>query len=325
MMKRYPVVSFFALAYIITWSFQIVSYLIALNAGVSLSNEDNFVHFSDLLTFRISGDRLVPFLIYSIGQFGPVLAAFIVTSAVYGRVGVRDLAGRILKWRVPSRWYLTVLLLPLFLAAVSLGAALVSGGFTLGPFSPVLSWLYFVPFLLFMLVFTGLAEEPGWRGFALPHLQAKYSAIRSTWIVGIFWGLWHLPFAVYYNREQPALLIPALFGLTLGIVGAAIVYSWVYNSTGSVFLLILLHGWENTVRSYLILSQPNALAIALYNLVPWAIAIYLAKRYGDENLGREPRPKWWPGKYNTQQRGEATEQSRAVEPTTAPPQAASAN
>ncbi|MDQ5827125.1 MAG: CPBP family intramembrane metalloprotease [Chloroflexota bacterium] len=324
MIKRYPVVSFFALAYLITWSFQTLSYLLAINSGVSLGNEDNFVHFFDLLTFRISGDRLLPFLLFNIGQFGPVLAAFIVTAIVYGRVGVRDLWGRVLKWRVSPRWYLIVLLLPLFVLAVALGAGFVSGGFMLGPFAPLLPWIYLVPFLLFMMVFTGFAEEPGWRGFALPHLQAKYSAARSTWIVGVMWGLWHLPFAVYFNRENPWYLIPTLFALTLGIVGSAMVYTWVYNSTGSAFMVILLHGWENTVRSYMILSQPNPLAIALFGLVPWGIAIYLAKRYGDENLGHEPRPKWWPGKYNTQQRGEATEQSTVAEPTGMPAQGAPA-
>jgi membrane protease YdiL (CAAX protease family) len=291
---------------------------------VSISNEHNFVHFFDLLTFRIEGDRLLAFLVYNIGQFGPVLAAFIITAIVYGRVGVRDLWGRVLNWRVAPRWYLTVLLLPLIVLAAALGAGFLSGGFALGPFSTLLPWASFVPFLLYMIVFTGFAEEPGWRGFALPHLQAKYSAARSTWIVGVLWGLWHLPFAIYFNRENPILLIPTLFGLTLGIVGWAMVTTWVYNNTGSVFMLMLLHGWDNTVRSYMILSQPNPLSISLYGLLPWAIAIYLAKRYGDENLGPEPRPKWWPGKYNTQQRGEATEQSTAAEPTGMPAQGATA-
>ena len=73
-----------------------------------------------------------------------------------------------------------------------------------------------------MLVFTGLAEEPGWRGFALPHLQARYSAAKSSWILGVIWGVWHFPSIVYYNLVNgvpaPA-LVPILAGLVLGIVG----------------------------------------------------------------------------------------------------------
>jgi membrane protease YdiL (CAAX protease family) len=73
-----------------------------------------------------------------------------------------------------------------------------------------------------MLVFTVLAEEPGWRGFALPHLQARYPAARSSWILGMLWGAWHFPSIIYYNLANgvpaPA-LVPILAGLVLGIVG----------------------------------------------------------------------------------------------------------
>ncbi len=302
MVKRHPAISFFALTFLITWPFQTLAFILADMAGISLSLEDNFHHLSDLLTLNTSWDRLVPFLVYNIGQFGPVLAAFIVTAAIYGRVGVRDLGARIRKWRVAPRWYLTVLLIPLIFTAVSLAAAFVVDDFQLGPFSPEVPWVAFVPFLLFMIVFNGFAEEPGWRGFALPHLQARYSATRSSWIVGIMWGLWHLPFTVYYNREQPWLLIPALVALTVGVVGWTIVLTWVYNNTQSVWLIILLHAWDNTVRSYLILSQPNFMAMSLNVLLAWALAVFLAKRYGDENLSVLPRPRWWPGQHEVEER-----------------------
>lgn len=54
-------------------------------------------------------------------------------------------------------------------------------------------------------------------------------------------------------------------------------------------LMILLHGWGNTVQSYLVLSQPDFLAYTLYAALPWAIAIYLSKRYGDKDLAAVPR------------------------------------
>jgi hypothetical protein len=161
-----------------------------------------------------------------------------------------------------------------------------------------------VRFLLYMIVFTGVAEEPGWRGFALPHLQATYSAYRSSWILGVLWGIWHVPFQFYYTHDQPFLLIPSMLGLTLGIVGWTIVMTWVYNNTESLWLLILMHGWNNAIQSYLILWQPNVVAHTLYGLVTWAIAVGLTWRYSEANLGPALRPKWWPRRYPVEQRGE---------------------
>ncbi len=145
---------------------------------------------------------------------------------------------------------------------------------------------------------------PWRRGFALPHLQATTSAYRASWILGVLWGVWHFPFMIYFNRDQPGLLIASLVGLTLGIAGWTIVNTWVYNNTESVLLIILLHSWNGAVQSYLILSQPSLVAQTMYTLVPWAIAALLARRYGEADLGPAPRPKWWPGRYNVEQRGE---------------------
>ena len=51
----------------------------------------------------------------------------------------------------------------------------------------------YVPVLLFQMVTTGLAEEPGWRDFALPRLQRRFSPIIAALILGPLWGVWHLP------------------------------------------------------------------------------------------------------------------------------------
>ena len=136
-----------------------------------------------------------------------------------------------------------------------------------------------LPFFLYLLVFTGLSEEIGWRGYALPELQSKYTAEKSSWILGILWGLWHVPSVLlipFLHGEWSLILVgTSLLGLTLGIVGWTIVITWVYNNTKSVFWMILLHGLVNTVQSYLVLSSGNQPAMAIWALIPWAFAIYL--------------------------------------------------
>lgn len=295
MIRRYPLVAYVALAYLLTWAIQIPGIFFAHDRGIEISNEDNFNIFVDVLRDEATSDERLSLAIFNIGQFGPMIAAFILAAVLYGRPGVRDLVARTVRWRNEARWYAIVVLLPIMLSGFALLVALLSGGFAIGPFDPGVAWGLFPEFLLYSMVFNGLAEEPGWRGFALPHAQAQRNAYQASWVVGMAWGAWHLPFTVYYNREEPALIIPATAGLLFGIVGWTIVNTWIYNHTRSVFLFIVLHGWNNTVQSYLVLSQDNYLGQVAYSLIPWGIAAWLTRRYGEEHLSSRPRPAWWPG------------------------------
>src|SRR4029453_13225798 len=98
----------------------------------------------------------------------------------------------IIRWRVPISYYVYALGLPvLIMAAMNLVLA------ALGQ-QPDLSRLpdriptYLKGFLLTAVIFGG-QEEPGWRGFALPRLEQRYSAIVATLILGLGWGVWHVP------------------------------------------------------------------------------------------------------------------------------------
>ena len=292
-MRNRPLVAFFVIALSITWFTQILGLVLAQRTDLSLINEDNLLNLFDLFALRLAPGEAAAFLLYTLG-FGPLVAALLVTWTTAGRGGIAELWARITKWRVEPRWYLIVFLLPVALAALSLTAGVLFGGLRPSSYSPLLPVAYLVPFFLYMLVFTGLAEEPGWRGFALPRLQARHSAARSSWILGALWGAWHFPSIIYYNLANgvpaPA-LVPILPGLVLGIVGWTMVNTWVYNSTESVFLMIVLHGWYNTVNSYLVLSSQNALAQTLSGILPWALAIVLLRVYGGEDLAAKPRPR----------------------------------
>jgi uncharacterized protein len=292
-MRRSPLVAFFVIAFSITWFCQILGLLLAQRNALSLINEDNLLHFFALLSLRLAPGEASAYLVYTLGA-GPLVAALLVTWATGGRGGIEELWGRIKKWRVEPRWYLIVFLLPVALALISLTAGVLVGGLRPSSYSPLLPLAYFIPFFLYMLVFTGLAEEPGWRGFALPHLQSRYSAVKSSWILGVLWGVWHFPSIIYYNLAtgMPTLaLIPILVFLVLGTVGWTIVNTWVYNSTESVFLMIVLHGWYGTVNSYMVLSSQNALAQTLSGILPWALTLILLKVYGGEHLAAKPRPR----------------------------------
>ncbi|MBN9149842.1 MAG: CPBP family intramembrane metalloprotease [Micrococcales bacterium] len=283
---------FFVLAYAITWSAQITTYLYADAHGIQISNEDNLAHFQALLAGRLDAGFTPYLLLFHLG-FGPSVAGILVVALVRGRAGLGELFRRVIKVRVPLRWVLVIVAIPLVWSAVALGLGYLASGFAPIKFDFLVPLSMILPFFLYMVIFTGLSEEVGWRGYALPELQSKYSAEKSSWILGILWGLWHLPsvLLVPFLHGDLTLLLAgtSLLGLTLGIVGWTIVITWVYNNTGSVFWMIILHGFVNTVQSYLVLSSNNDPAMAIWAIIPWAFAIVLLKKYGGQTLTGQPK------------------------------------
>ena len=85
----------------------------------------------------------------------------------------------------------------------------------------------------------------GWRGYVLPRLQAKYSALTSTLILGVVWGIWHLPkFLSYFDGVVFAWFM-------LHILAFAVILTWLYNNTkGSLLMVAICHATSNTVSIF---------------------------------------------------------------------------
>jgi uncharacterized protein len=132
-----------------------------------------------------------------IGTLGPLVAAVALTARQDGRAGPRSLLRRVARWRVAPVWYGAALLGPpaLTLAAISLHVAL--GGQAPGLGALVGALPVFLIVFVYMMIFVALGEEVGWRGYALPRLQARHGALVSSVILGLMWALWHLP--LFFN------------------------------------------------------------------------------------------------------------------------------
>jgi membrane protease YdiL (CAAX protease family) len=126
------------------------------------------------------------------------------------------------------------------------------------------------------------SEEVGWRGFALPHLQKRHTALVATLIVGILWGLWHLPLFFWNGNpisEQP--LLPWF----ISTVASAFVYTWLYNSTnGSLLPAALFHVALNTFGA--VIGGVSVVALALLNVL---VALVLAVAFGSTDLSHRGR------------------------------------
>jgi membrane protease YdiL (CAAX protease family) len=223
MLKRYPLLSFYLITFAITWS-------VWLPAAAGTSG---------LLPFR------VPIVIDGAAFFlGPPLAAGLVLYAAEGWAGIRALLARLLDWRVGAMWYAVALLWrPAILAAtLALMAAL-------GVPPPPLRgpWYFVAPlFVLTALVriFPYVGEEIGWRGYALPQLQARVSPLVAGALIGLLAGLWHLPaFFIAGHPQYGAPIAPFM----VWMVALGIVFAWLYNRTGGSLLPVaLLHGAINS-------------------------------------------------------------------------------
>jgi hypothetical protein len=115
-------------------------------------------------------------------------------------------------------------------------------GADLPPADAFKAWPGLVDRFIFIFLFIGLGEEPGWRGFALEHLQRTRSPMASSVILGCIWALWHLPLM---GSEFAPAVIPAFL---LGLFAATFIQTWMYNRTrGSILMQMIFHSAVNTV------------------------------------------------------------------------------
>jgi uncharacterized protein len=178
---------------------------------------------------------------------GSAVPAFIVTVLVSGKAGVRDLARRSLRWRVPLRWYLISLLAPLliFLIAISI----------LYGFAPLRAlaqnWLLlftaFLPALVIMIFLNNVAEEIGWTGFVFARFQDRYGPLRAALLTTVFFWLFHV--SGFYVETRSWATTALLLGIfLLPQLGSRLITGWLYNGAGSSVLIAgLFHSMHNAV------------------------------------------------------------------------------
>ncbi|MEV7091928.1 type II CAAX endopeptidase family protein [Amycolatopsis sp. NPDC051045] len=232
--RRRPLIWFFVLANLLSW--------LAWTPYILSENGLGVLHFrfpEVLGTAQFAGVLPGAYL-------GPIGAAFFVTAVADGRTGLRRWVARLVKWRVSWLWYVGVVLsVPALLTITTMALS------ERNPVVPAVATLVaYLPGLVLQMVTTGLAEEPGWRDFALPRLQHRYGPLGGTLILGPLWGLWHLPlfFSEWGGWPDVTWLTPIEFVATC--VTFSIIMTWVFNRTGqSLPLAMLLHTSVNNYFS----------------------------------------------------------------------------
>ncbi|MGV9375688.1 CPBP family intramembrane glutamic endopeptidase [Nonomuraea sp. NPDC003707] len=232
--RRRPLISFFVLANLMSW-LAWTPYILSAN-GLGIWD---FSFPSLLGTTQFTGVLPGAYL-------GPIFGAFIVTAVADGREGVRRWIGRMTKWRVNWVWYVVT--------SLGVPAAIIVAGVAVSDedihLPPVAVLAAYVPGLLLQMVTTGLAEEPGWRDFALPRLQRRFGPLGGTLVLGPLWGVWHLPLFLSEWGGWPDVTWLRVGEFIAFACVFSVVVTWVFNRTGqSLPLIMLLHVSVNNFMS----------------------------------------------------------------------------
>jgi membrane protease YdiL (CAAX protease family) len=273
--KRNALVIFFSLTFALTW----LSWILA---GLAEQGSLPF-------PFPVTLSELL-------GAWVPSLLGIALTMWGDGRLAVRLLIRRMLIWRVGLNWYVFVLFWPAVLCLLVSEISMLLGAPVLDFSNPLVKTEYpippeafsigLLPFLpmVFVIQFLGssLGEELGWRGYALPRLQSRRSALLASLILGASWGLWSIP---RYWTPGADFRYAAFAWFFSGIILNSILYTWIFNNTrGSLLLVVLFHTAQPVTNLFLATPSQPPVEIAITVL----LVILVVARFGAEHLTHYP-------------------------------------
>jgi membrane protease YdiL (CAAX protease family) len=214
--RQRDLIPFFAMAFLICWG------ILALYIFVPEP------------TVRWFGNLTGSHPLFYVAVYAPAMAALVLVLYRHGIEGTRRFLARLLLWRTKIYWYVFLIVgVPLVFYVSALfkeGAA-----DTLFPFASVPAYLL----ALFLMAIKGPVEEIGWRGIALPLLQRSMAPIWAGLVLGVIWGIWHLPAFLLSGTPQSAWSLTPFF---VGTIALSVIVTPLFNSArGSILLPALFH------------------------------------------------------------------------------------
>jgi len=224
-------------------------------------------------------------IFFALGGFGPSIIGILLTYLTKTKDEVKDFWHRSRDFRLINfKWYGAIIILSLtpLLVAGGLSILFKGSGITFDP-----GFLSTSLFSISFLIIGVLAEEFGWRGYVLDPLQSKYNAFISSIIVGLFWGIWHLPlFFINETYQQSIGLFSIKFWMFfIMTIPASIIFTLIYNNTNrSILSAMLFHFFVNFFGQ---LFSFDVQVRIISNIIIFIFAILILLIFGYRNLTRE--------------------------------------
>ena len=232
--------------------------------------------------------------LFLVGGMSPLLAGLVLLWLEDGRAGIADLRRRLTdRDRIEPRWWLVIALFYPAFNLLAAGVALATG-YTSAPLEVITTDRLLDPSALLLLVAVALVfptiEEIGLRGYWFDQLQARWSALVASLILGVVWASWHVPLVYMAGYYEGTTFDPALWWWLPSIVLTAVIATWVYNNTQrSVLAVIGLHFMGNLTGETIGFSSELYPAVHIGTAL---VAIVLVVGWGPESLRGwgQPRP-----------------------------------
>jgi membrane protease YdiL (CAAX protease family) len=256
--RRSPVVAYFALTFLISWT------------GALAVAAPHLIRHQPLP--KMTGILMFPAML-----LGPSLAGVALTRIVDGKNGLRVLFRQMFRGWAAPRWYTALLIPPVLVLTVLLFLQ----RFVSPVYAPNLFWtgiLFGIP--------AGFLEEIGWTGYAFPNMRSESNGLASSILLGLLWSLWHLPVINYLGTVIPhgVYWLPFFLAFSLAMTAMRVLIAWIYTNTKSVLLAQLMHA--SSTGSLVIFSAARVTAAqeamwyALYGTVLWAAVGIVVKTFG---------------------------------------------
>lgn len=261
--RRYPVVTYFALTFLISWT------------GALAVAAPPLIRHQPL-------PKMTGILMFPVMLLGPSFAGMVLTRIVDGKSGLRVLFSQMFRASVSPGWYTALLIPPLLVLTVLL--------FLERFVSPAYAPNHFFMGILFGIP-AGFLEEIGWMGYAFPKMRSQGNGLAPSILLGVLWALWHLPVINYLGTAIPhgVYWLPFFLAFGLAMTAMRVLIAWVYTNTKSVLLAQLMHvsstGSLVLFSAARVTARQEAMWYALYGTVLWVAVGIVVKKFG-RRLGR---------------------------------------
>jgi len=264
LVTHHPVTVYFVVTFAISWTGALAIAARAFMRGESLP--------------KMTGLMMFPIML-----LGPCLAGIALTGILRGANGLKELLTQMRQIRL-AWWYASLLIPPTLILTVLL--------FLKACVSPAYSPNNFFIGVGFGVI-AGFVEEIGWMGFAFRELSLQHSELSAAILIGLLWGIWHLPVIDFLGTAWPhgSYLIPYFLAFIAVMTAMRVLIAWLYANTKSLLLAQLMH--VTSTGSLVALSPPavtarqEAMWYGMYASILWVVVALLVLKNGVHlRLGR---------------------------------------